>query len=72
MLKGTKVSTEDREVITTNLNIVEAKLKEHFRELSVKLGNLMEQISLGVNCLDSYLGFHMDLFAHCDRKTRNS
>ena len=26
----------------------------------------MDQISTGVNRLDSFLGFHMDLFAHCD------
>ena len=26
----------------------------------------MDQISTGVNRLDSFLGFHLDLFAHCD------
>ena len=26
----------------------------------------MDKISAGVNCLDSFLGFNFDLFAHCD------
>ena len=26
----------------------------------------MDQISIGVNRLDSFLGFHLDLFSHCD------
>ena len=36
------------------------------RDLSNKLGLFMDSVSVGVNRLDSFLGFHMDLFAHCD------
>ena len=60
------MSSEDREIIAANLSSVEGKLNEHLRALSLKFGNFMDQISTGVNCLDSFLGFHMDLFAHCD------
>ena len=35
-------------------------------DLSNNPGHFMDQISTGVNRLDSFLGFHMDLFAHCD------
>ena len=45
---------------------MEAKLSEQSRALSLKFGNFMDQISAGVNRLDSFLGFHLDLFAHCD------
>ena len=36
------------------------------RDLSNKLDLFMDQILTGVNCLDSFLGFHMDLFPICD------
>ena len=60
------MSSEDRLVIAANLSSMEAKFSEHFRALSLKFGNFMDQISTGVNRLDSFLGFHLDLFAHCD------
>ena len=36
--------------------------------MSLKFGNFMGQIATGVNRLDSLLGFHFDLLAHCDRE----
>ena len=66
LLKDTAVSSKDRETIAANLISAEVKLKEHMRDLSNKLGHFMDQILTGVICLDSFLGFHMDLFAHCD------
>ena len=60
------MSSEDREVIAANLSSMEAKLNEHFRALSLKFGNFMDQIFTGVNRLNSFLGFHLDLFAHCN------
>ena len=60
------MSAEDRATIAANLSCVEAKLSEQSRALSLKFGNFMDQISAGVNRLDSFLGFHLDLFAHCD------
>ena len=61
LLKGTVVSSEDRETIAANLSSMEDKLKEHMRGLSLKFGHFMDQILTGVNRLDSFLGFHMDL-----------
>ena len=49
LLKGTAVSSGDREIIAANLSSVEAKLNEHLRALSLKFGNFMDQISTGVN-----------------------
>ena len=66
LLKDTAVSSKDRETIAANLSSTEDKLKEHMRGLSLKFGHFMDQILTGVNRLDSFLGFHMDLFAHCD------
>ena len=66
LLKGTTVSSENRAVIAANLCSWEEKSKEQARDLSLKFGNFMDQISTGVNRLDSFLGFHLDLFAHCD------
>ena len=57
LLKGTKVSAEDRATIAANLSCVETKLSEQSRALSLKFGNFMDQISAGVNCLNSFLGF---------------
>ena len=66
LLEDTSVSAEDRELIATNLLAAEVTLKDHMRDLSNKLGLFMDTVSSGVNRLDSFLGFHMDLFAHCD------
>ena len=66
LLKDTSVSSQDRELIAANLLAAELTLKEHMRDLSNKLGLFMDTVSGGVNRLDSFLGFHMDLFAHCD------
>ena len=66
LLKDTSVSPQDRELIAANLLAAELTLKEHMRDLSNKLGLFMDTVSGGVNRLDSFLGFHMDLFAHCD------
>ena len=60
------MSPQDRELIAANLLAAELTLKEHMRDLSNKLGLFMDTVSGGVNRLDSFLGFHMDLFAHCD------
>ena len=62
LLKDTAVSSKDREIIAANLVSAEATLKDHMWDLSNKLGHFMDQISTGVNRLDSFLGFHMDLF----------
>ena len=66
LLMNTSVSSEDRELVAANLLAAELTLKEHMRDLSNKLGLFMDTVSGGVNRLDSFLGFHMDLFAHCD------
>ena len=66
LLMDTSVSPGDRELIAANLLTAEQTLKEHMRDLSNKLGLFMDTVSGGVNRLDSFLGFHMDLFAHCD------
>ena len=34
--------------------------------MSNKFSSFIDTVVGGVNCLDSFLGFHMDLFAHCD------
>ena len=60
------VSSEDRAVIAANLDSWKENSQEQARDLSIKFGNFMDQISTGVNRLDSFLGFHLDLFAHCD------
>lgn len=64
LLKDMAVSSQDREIIAANLLNTEVRLKEHMRDLSNKLVYFMDTISSGVNCLDSFLGFHMDLFTH--------
>ena len=51
LLKGTKVSAEDRATIAANLSCMEAKLSEQSRALSLRFGNFMDQISTGVNRL---------------------
>ena len=66
LLKDTTVSPQDRELIATNLVAADVTLKEHMRDLSNKLGLFMDTVSGGVNRLDSFLGFHLDLFGHCD------
>ena len=66
LLKGTDVSSKDREIIASNLDGAENFAKDHMRDLANKLGGFMDQISIGVNRLDSFLGFHLDLFSHCD------
>ena len=66
LLKDTAVSTKDRNIIAANLLGSEEKLNEQLHGLSNKLGLFMDTISAGVNRLDSFLGFHLDLFAHCD------
>ena len=66
LLTNTSVSSQDKEIIAANLLAVEVTLKEHMRDLSNKLGLFMDTVSGGVNRLDSFLVFHMDLFAHCD------
>ena len=62
------MSAQDRELIAANLLNTKLKLKEHMRDLSNKLGLFMDTVSGGVNRQDSFLGFHMDLFAHCDKE----
>ena len=66
LLKDTSVSPEDRAIIAANLDSWREKSGEQARDLATKFGNFMDQISTGVNRLDSFLGFHLDLFAHCD------
>merc|ERR1712215_245732 len=44
----------------------ESTMKESLRAVSNKFGCFMDTVVGGVNRLDSFLGFHMDLFAHCD------
>ena len=41
-------------------------MKESLRAVSNKFGCFIDTVVGGVNRLDSFLGFHMDLFAHCD------
>ena len=60
------MSPEDRAAIAANLDSWRENSGEQARDLATKFGNFMDQISTGVNRLDSFLGFHLDLFAHCD------
>ena len=60
------MSPEDRAAIAANLDSWRENSEEQARDLASKFGNFMDQISTGVNRLDSFLGFHLDLFAHCD------
>ena len=66
ILEGMSVSAKDKTTIAANLFGAEEKLKEQMRDLSNKLGFFMDTISAGVNRLDSFLSFHLDLFADCD------
>ena len=67
LLDGTtEVSTDDRNTILTNMLKAESTMKESMRSVSNKFGSFMDTVVGGVNRLDSFLGFHMDLFAHCD------
>ena len=66
LLKDTSVSLPDKDQIAANLLAAELTLKEHMRDLSNKLGLFMDSVSSSVNRIDSFLGFHMDLFGHCD------
>ena len=65
LLEGTaNVSPEDRDVIMANMLRAESTMKENMRTVSNKFGSYMDTVVGGVNRLDSFLGFHMDLFAH--------
>ena len=66
LLKDTAVSAKDRSIIAANLLGAKEKLKEQMRDLSNKLGFFMDTISTSVNRLDSFFGFHLNLFTHCD------
>ena len=66
ILQGTSVSQTDRDIIVTNLLAMESKMKEYMRDHSNKLGLFMDTVVGSVNRLDSFMGFHMDLYAHCD------
>ena len=67
LLEGTtEVSSDDRNAIITNMLKAESTMKESLRAVSNKFGCFMDTVVGGVNRLDSFLGFHMDLFAHCD------
>ena len=61
ILKGTKVSPEDSAIIAANLCSLEEKSSEQAKALSLKFGNFMDQIARGVNRLDSFVGFHLDI-----------
>ena len=71
LLQGTSVSVSDKEIITTNYLAMEASLKEHQRDQSNKLGLFMDTVVGSVNRLDSFLGFHMDLYSHCDGELKD-
>merc|ERR1711867_176144 len=66
LLRDTAVSPEDRAIIAANLDNWRESSAEQARDLASKFGGFMDQISTGVNRLDSFLGFHLDLFVHCD------
>ena len=66
LLRDTAVSPEDRAIIAANLDTWRESSAEQARDLASKLGGFMDLVSMGVNRLDSFLGFHLDLFAHCD------
>jgi hypothetical protein len=66
ILQGTSVSQDDKDIIVANLSTMESSLKEHMRDLSNKLGLFMDTVVGSANRLDSFLGFHMDLYSHCD------
>ena len=67
LLEGTTgVSADDRNTIVANMLNAECTMKESMRNVSTKFGSFMDTVVGGVNRLDSFLGFHMDLFAHCD------
>ena len=64
LLEGTNVSPADRDIIMANMLQAETPMKEFARNLSNKFALFMDTVVGGVNRLDSFLGFHMDLFAH--------
>ena len=66
LLNDSSVSPSDKEQISANLVAAEVTLKEHMRDQSNKLALFMDSVSSSVNRIDSFLGFHMDLFGHCD------
>ena len=66
LLTDISVSPTYKGKIAANLVAAEVTLKEHMRDLSNKLGLFMDSVSSSVNRIDSFLGFHMDLFGHCD------
>ena len=66
LLRDTAVSPDDRATIAANLDTWRESSAEQARDLASKLGGFMDLVSMGVNRLDSFLGFHLDLFAHCD------
>ena len=55
-----------RYIITANLLSSDLKLKEHMKDLSIKLGLFIDSVPIGENRLDSFLRFHMDIFVHGD------
>ena len=66
LLEGTEnVSTKDRDEILASMLKAESTIMEFTRGLSNKVGSLMESVFGGVIRLDSFLGLHIDLFAHC-------
>ena len=66
LLTDSSVSPSDKEQIAANLVAAEVTLKEHMRDQSNKLALFMDSVSSSVNRINSFLGFHMDLFGHCD------
>ena len=65
------ISSADRSVVRANVLKNEATLKEYKRDISQKVGAFMDTVSGATNCLDNFLGFHLDMYAHCDGEMRD-
>ena len=55
-----------KHIITANFLSSDLRLKEHMKDLSIKLVLFMDSVPVGDNRFDSFLRFHMDLFVHSD------
>ena len=65
------VSLEDRDAIRINLMKYEEEIKGYRRDQAQKLGSFMDSVAGTATRLDSFLGFHLDLHAHCDGEMRD-
>ena len=66
LLEGVSLTEPEKAIIANNMLAGEATTKEYMRDVSNKIGSFMDTVVGGANRLDYMLGFHMDLYGHCD------